>query len=187
VPPQPKVTLVQSTPRQSPPPPQKPHPQKQYYIPSHQSAQQAHDDASQPTVPDYSAPTLPEQTVQPTVVQSSAQGAVVDPGVAWGSLAFSDGQQNQLKGERVVIGRYDHDLGGLMPDIDLGKMPGADTVSRVHAALEAAGDAYTLIDLNSTNSTRINGKRLEPDNPMPINDGDTIQFGKVTCTFKKDR
>ncbi|TMD67162.1 MAG: FHA domain-containing protein [Chloroflexi bacterium] len=44
---------------------------------------------------------------------------------------------------------------------------------------------HTLTDLNSTNSTRLNGKRLEPDKPAPINDGDAIAFGKVTCTFKK--
>ena len=32
---------------------------------------------------------------------------------------------------------------------------------------------------------RINGKRLEPDKATPINDGDKLSFGKVTCTFKK--
>jgi pSer/pThr/pTyr-binding forkhead associated (FHA) protein len=42
-----------------------------------------------------------------------------------------------------------------------------------------------VTDLNSTNATRINGKRLEPDKPTAINDGDTLQFGKVTSTFKK--
>jgi pSer/pThr/pTyr-binding forkhead associated (FHA) protein len=64
-------------------------------------------------------------------------------------------------------------------------MQGADTVSRIHATLEHIGSAYTLTDLNSTNSTRINSKRLEPDKATPINDGDTLHFGKVTCTFKK--
>jgi len=90
-----------------------------------------------------------------------------------------------LKGEGVSVGRYDHDLGGIQPDVDLAKMEGADTVSRIHAAIEHVGSAYTLTDLNSTNTTRINGKRLEPDKATPINDGDTLSFGKVTCTFKK--
>jgi len=105
--------------------------------------------------------------------------------VSWGSVTFSDGQQVQLTGERAVVGRYDHDLGGVPPEVDLGQMQGADTVSRIHATLEHIGSAYTLTDLNSTNSTRINGKRLQPDKATPINDGDTLQFGKITCTFKK--
>ena len=84
-----------------------------------------------------------------------------------------------------MVGRYDHDLGGLQPDVDLSDIQGADTVSRVHAALEHVGAAYTLTDLNSTNATRINNKRLEPDQATPVNDGDTLQFGKITCTFKK--
>jgi len=108
-----------------------------------------------------------------------------DPTTTWGYLTFSDGKQVKLSGERAVVGRYDHDLGGLVPEVDLGAMEGADTVSRVHAAIEHIGSTYTLTDLNSTNSTRINSKRLEPDKPTPINDGDTLSFGKVTCTFKK--
>ncbi|HBE24382.1 MAG TPA: forkhead-associated protein, partial [Ktedonobacter sp.] len=43
----------------------------------------------------------------------------------------------------------------------------------------------TLTDLNSTNATRLNGKRLEPDKATPMNDGDALSFGKVACTFKK--
>jgi pSer/pThr/pTyr-binding forkhead associated (FHA) protein len=105
--------------------------------------------------------------------------------VPWGSLTFSDGQQVQLIGERAVVGRYDHDLGGVAPEVDLSQMQGADTVSRIHAMLEHVGSTYTLTDLNSTNATRINSKRLEPDKATPINDGDTLQFGKVTCTFEK--
>ncbi|MDQ2886705.1 MAG: FHA domain-containing protein [Chloroflexota bacterium] len=100
-------------------------------------------------------------------------------------LRFNDGKQIEVSAEHAVVGRYDHDLGGLQPDVDLSDIQGADTVSRVHAALEHVGGAYTLTDLNSTNATRINNKRLEPDQATPVNDGDTLQFGKITCTFKK--
>jgi pSer/pThr/pTyr-binding forkhead associated (FHA) protein len=118
-------------------------------------------------------------------VAKPASVPAYDPNVTWGYLIFSDGKQVSLSGERAVVGRYDHDLGGINPDVDLGSMQGAETVSRVHAAFEHIGSAYTLMDLNSTNTTRINGKRLEPDKATPINDADTLQFGKVTCTFKK--
>jgi pSer/pThr/pTyr-binding forkhead associated (FHA) protein len=108
-----------------------------------------------------------------------------DRTVVWGTLTFSDGKVVKLSSERAMVGRADHDIGGLDPEVDLSNMQGSDTVSRIHATIEHIGSTYTLTDLNSTNSTRINGKRLEPDKATPINDGDTLHFGKVTCTFKK--
>ena len=93
----------------------------------------------------------------------------------------------QLKGEYALVGRYDYDMGGIQPEVDLGQMQGADTVSRAHAAIEHVGSSSTVTDLNSTNLTRINGKRLEPDKPTAINDGDTLQFGKITSTFKREK
>jgi hypothetical protein len=183
--PQPKVTIVPSTPKQEPPPPQKPRPQKQYYIPS----KQAQPTANQPAPPDTVAVSQIPATIsaKPVTAQpeaGSAQGTIPTD-TPWGSLIFSEGQEMQLKSESVSVGRYDHDMGGLQPEVDLGQMPGADTVSRLHAALEHSGDSYTVTDLNSTNATRINGKRVEPDKPTAINDGDTLQFGKITSTFKK--
>jgi len=171
--PQPRVSYAPSTPKQggaaTPPPPR---PQKVYYTPSTQS--QAAEQQ----------PTVQREAAQPIEARPAAQPAQ-NADVQWGTLTFSDGVQTPLKGERAVVGRYDHDLGGIEPEVDLAKMDGADTVSRIHAALEHIGSGYTLTDLNSTNSTRINGKRLEPDKAMPINEGDTLSFGKVTATFKK--
>ncbi len=168
--PQPKVTMIPGTPRQEPPAAPKQPPPQTYYIPSTQAAP--------PPAP------KPQTPPKPIVAKPSSEPAY-DPKATWGSLTFSDGKQVTLVGERDVVGRYDHDLGGINPEVDLASMQGAETVSRVHAALEHVGSSYTLTDLNSTNATRINGKRLEPDKPTPINDGDTLQFGKVTCTFKK--
>ena len=108
-----------------------------------------------------------------------------DPNAPWGTLTFNNGKEVVLSGERVLVGRYDHDLGGVQPEVDLGNMDGADTVSRGHATIEHIGSTYQLTDLNSTNFSRVNGKRLEPSVPTPINDGDTLQFGKIQCTFKK--
>ncbi len=179
--PQPKITITQSTPMQTPPPPQKPRPQKQYYIPSNQAqqSQQTLSDAQQPTLADPTIPAVPAMVE--TVVQPVAQKSA-----PWGSLVFKDGvgAQIPLSGERAVVGRYDHDLGGIRPDVDLSDKQGSDTISRVHAALEHSDNTYTLTDLNSTNATRVNNKRLEPDKPMPLNDGDELQFGKVQVTFK---
>lgn len=170
--PQPKVTLAPSTSGQDNPaatPSQPQRPQPQYYVPS----TSVHDPnaASQPTV-----------LAKPVTGQSSTTST--DPNVVWGTLSF-EGKQVQLKGERVLVGRYDHDLSGDPPGVDLSDQPGADTTSRMHAVFEHIGNSYTLTDLNSTNATRINNKRIEPDKASPINDGDTLMFGKVTCTYKK--
>ena len=172
---QPKVTIVPATPKQDSPatPPKSPAPQKQYYIPSTQ-AQPATSQAQT------------SQPAQPTpIVSRPSSRPASDPNAPWGTLVFADGTQVSLVGERVVVGRYDHDLDEIKQEVDLSKIQGADTVSRVHASLQHVGSTYTLTDLRSTNATRLNGQRLEPDKPTPINDGDTLSFGKVTCTFKK--
>ena len=168
--PQPTVTYTQGTPST---PPKQPTPKREevYYVPS-------------PQAPTVSAKAQPQQSQQPIAAKPTAQPAV-DPHAQWGTLTFSDGTQVALKGERALVGRYDHDIGGVQPEVDLGQMQGADTVSRIHAAFEHVGSTYTLTDLNSTNATRINGKRLEPDKATPLQDGDTVYFGRVSGTFKK--
>nr|BBH89380.1 hypothetical protein KTC_41310 [Thermosporothrix sp. COM3] len=126
-------------------------------------------------------PAPPKQSLKARPAASEGSSA----NTVWGKLTFSDGSEVQLQGERAVVGRYDHDLGGIRPEVDLGLKDGADTVSRIHAAIEHIGSTYTVTDLNSTNSTKLNGTKLEPDKATPIKDGDTLSFGKVTCTFKR--
>jgi hypothetical protein len=129
-----------------------------------------------------SSQTLPAK--KPIIAKPVSQPATA-PTTLWGKLIFSDGKEVQLSGESALVGRSDHDIGGINPEVDLSSFEGADTTSRIHATIEHIGSTYTVTDLNSTNSTRINGKRLEPDKAEPVNDGDKLSFGKVTCTFKK--
>ena len=175
--PQPSVTLIPGTAKPQPaaPPKQPPAPT---YTPVYTPSQQAQQATAKPPTP-ASAP-----APKPIVARPASEPAL-DPNATWGTLTFSDGNTAQLLGERVLIGRYDHDLGGLKPEVDLSAIAGADTVSRIHATIEHIGSSYMVTDLNSTNYTRLNGKRLEPDKASPINDGESLQFGKVTCTFKK--
>lgn len=174
--PQPSITFIPATPKQdTPSAPQQPsqpqYPPTPVYKPPLQ----------QPPMPSTARTPQPPK---PIVAKPVSQPAVASTAV-WGNLTFSDGTQFKLSGERAVIGRYDHDLGGLIPEVDLNKMPGSEAVSRIHAAIEHIGSTYTLIDLNSTNRTRLNGKTLEPDKATPLNDGDSLQFAKLVCTFKK--
>lgn len=176
--PQPRVTMTPNTLKSETPaaPPKQPKKETQYYVPSSQAQ----------AVPPSQAPTVSASSVPPKPIQAHPSNEpALDPNAIWGALIFQDGNQIQLRGASAIVGRYDHDLGGIQPEVDLGKMQGSDTISRIHAQIEHVGSSYTLTDLNSTNSTRINGKRLEPDKATPITDGDTLTFGKVTCTFKK--
>jgi FHA domain/Double zinc ribbon len=175
--PKPSVTIIPGAPKQSTPaaPKQPPRPPTPVYTPP----------AQPPTTQTTASPasqTIPSH--KPIAAKPSSEPAL-DTTAPWGKLIFSDGKEIQLDGERVLVGRYDHDIGGINPEVDLSAMEGADTTSRVHATIEHIGSTYTITDLNSTNSTRINGKRSEPDKATPLNDGDKLSFGKVTCTFKK--
>ncbi len=172
--PQPRVTMMPSNVQGQETPPAPPKPKPQYYIPTNPQGQPT---ASAQQLA-ASQPTLAAQPVQS--MQSSASATT-----PWGVLTLADGKSLSLSGASVTVGRYDHDLGGEKPGVDLSNHQGADTTSRVHAVFEHTGTTYTLTDLNSTNATRINNTRLDPDKATPLNDGDTIQFGKVNCTYKK--
>ena len=208
--PQTTITYTPATPQQDKPAAPKPQPQPEvYYTPPPDTLPApARPNASPPPqtppvkpqpvtpkaqtppkqdVPYYTPPVNPQPVApapKPIVPKPAAQPAS-DPNATWGFLTLSDGKQIKLSGERALVGRYDHDVGGIQPEVDLSNAQGSETVSRIHATIEHIGSAYTLTDLNSTNATRLNGKRQEPDKATPLNDGDNLSFGKVTCTFKK--
>ncbi len=195
--PKPTVTYVpgSGSPRSASPPPKQP-PVPVYKPPTPQTPQMPPPPVQPPT-PVYIPPAQP--TIQTNVTPDAptlqaprqpikarpANQPAANSNAPWGTLVFENQKETQLVGEQMLIGRVDHDLQGINPDIDLSDLPGADTTSRIHATIEHVGSLYTITDLNSTNATRVNGKRAEPDKAVPINDGDTLHFGKVTCTFKK--
>lgn len=55
-------------------------------------------------------------------------------------------------------------------------------VSRSHARLERRGEAWVLLDLGSTNFTRVNGNRV---GEAELQDGDLVQFGRARCVFRQ--
>ena len=70
--------------------------------------------------------------------------------------------------------------------VTVGKMKGSvglciedASVSRLHACFKEQGKGIILQDLDSTNGTYINGKRLAPGEEMVVNRSDEIQFGKI--------
>jgi hypothetical protein len=72
--------------------------------------------------------------------------------------------------------------------IQIGRAPGCDivlddrNVSRRHAEIRRRGPVVVLIDLDSTNGTIVNGRRVREH---PLADGDRITLGNSRLTFER--
>ncbi|MBA3945486.1 MAG: zinc-ribbon domain-containing protein [Herpetosiphonaceae bacterium] len=100
-------------------------------------------------------------------------------------LVASDGTIVPIKQQpELVVGREDP-ISGIHPDVDLTTQGGeAGGVSRRHATMHYQGGQWSVIDLDSTNYTRVNGNRLTPNTPTSLHDGDKLQFGRLQFEFK---
>jgi two-component system response regulator AtoC len=76
-----------------------------------------------------------------------------------------------LEGDTVVVGRDD----------DAGVRIDEPLVSRQHARLERRGDAWAVVDLGSTNWTRVNGDVVSQE--RVLRHGDELCFARATCVF----
>lgn len=82
----------------------------------------------------------------------------------------------------------------IVPDepVVLGRSSVADrqltdkTVSRRHCRILKRGGYWLLADLNSRHGTFLNGIRLEPEQPAPLNDGDLVRIGPWTLRVIDD-
>ncbi len=137
--------------------------------------------ASATTPPAAAAPAVPAagDTLAPTPTASppapaGARIVLVDGGH---ELALPAGKT------AIIVGREDP-VSNIFPEIDMTPFGGeSGGVSRQHARLDLAGGQWTLTDLNSTNYTRVDGTRIEPNTPTPIHDGSRIQFGRIAAIF----
>jgi FHA domain-containing protein len=84
-----------------------------------------------------------------------------------------------MGGKRLVVGP-----GG----VTLGRSRQCDVmvddpnVSREHAEIRPRGGSWVLSDLNSTNGSRLNGRRL--DHPEVLKPGDEVELGTTVLTFE---
>jgi hypothetical protein len=107
---------------------------------------------------------------QPDTEAVSAQELGLEQEVA--TLSW-DGKQHQIGKRRVVIGRSkDADIQVEDPN-----------VSRRHAEVRQEGAAHWVIDLDSTNGTEVNGRRLKRAKLRP---GDTITVGSTELVFRRE-
>ncbi len=84
-----------------------------------------------------------------------------------------------LEGQpEYVLGREGSEQ--LLPDLNLNPYGAREKgVSRVHAALRRDRSQLLLIDLGSTNGTRLNGRPLPAHQPARVENGDEIRLGKL--------
>ncbi len=85
----------------------------------------------------------------------------------------SPGQIIELKADSTVIGR----------NADCGIVLDSNGVSRRHLELRRTGDSFAVVDLESRNFTKLNGKILEPNTPYPISPNDRIGVCEVEFVF----
>jgi hypothetical protein len=85
-------------------------------------------------------------------------------------LRDDNGTSHALTGSRLTVGRD--------PACDI--VLSDPTVSREHAALVRRGDTWWVLDLGSTNGTRVRGVQAAE---QPIAHGDEVAFGEAVLTF----
>ena len=101
-------------------------------------------------------------------------------------LVMDEGKDLVLPTDKpeIIVGREDP-ISGIFPEIDLTPYGGeTGGVSRQHARLNQSAGQWTVTDLNSTNYTRVDGAKIEPNVATPLKDGARLQFGRVAMTFK---
>ncbi len=142
--------------------------------------------ASVPYPPPVSAPPPAERAAPaPPLHAGGVQSAPEFPGQSRAVLrSEATGETFVLQPEKeAIIGRGDP-ARGLRPDITLNDDAAlAQGVSRLHAKVIYQGGTFYLVDLNSTNSTYINGNRLVPQQFYSLRDGDTVELGKYRMRF----
>lgn len=100
-----------------------------------------------------------------------ARFRAAEGGAGTGVLVLPDGTRVPLGEYAVSIGR------GADSVIVLGD----PNVSRRHAEVRPRGDGYVVVDLGSTNGTRVNGALVSE---RPLADGDVLSFGATHLRFE---
>lgn len=84
--------------------------------------------------------------------------------------------------DNVLVGRASP-ADGIVPEVDLGDLPLAGSISRRHARLVRGGEEILLEDLGSANGTFVNGERLLQGVQKPVFENDEIRFGAERFIF----
>jgi hypothetical protein len=111
----------------------------------------------------------PKMRVGAFSIEASLRQA--EGGTGAGSLILPNGDRFVLGDTVVTVGR--------LPESNLSL--GDPNVSRQHAEIRPSGGGYQLVDLGSTNGSKINGVRVSE---RLLRDGDELTFGSTSFRFE---
>lgn len=87
----------------------------------------------------------------------------------------------------LLLGRADMRSGGFQPDLDLSRYGAHERgVSRAHARLHVQAGKLYVTDLYSANGTFLAGKRLEPEKPAEVKNGQDLLLGALNMRVHLD-
>jgi pSer/pThr/pTyr-binding forkhead associated (FHA) protein len=79
-----------------------------------------------------------------------------------------------------IIGRVSEGQ-SILPDIDMEPFEGFEAgVSRLHARIHVSDSEVSLVDLGSSNGTRLNNQHLMPNQPQPLKHKDLVRLGRMS-------
>ena len=118
----------------------------------------------------------PQEAQPPRPLPTAASAEAAQPAL---SITFADGATFDVTSDLTNVGRSDV-AQNWHPELDLIPFGGGAPdfgVSRHQALIQRDGQSFTMVDVGSTNGTFVNGKALEYNKPVPLQDGDAIAFG----------
>jgi hypothetical protein len=92
-------------------------------------------------------------------------------GAGAGSIVLPSGERFALTETTITIGRH--------PESNM--VLADPNVSRNHAEIRPQGDRFVVVDLGSTNGSRVNGVRVDT---QVLEDGDELMFGNTRMRFE---
>ena len=112
-----------------------------------------------------------DQSLTPGIFLVTSELREASGGVPVGALVLPDGERVSVGDDALVIGRLD--------DCDVVLLD--DSVSRHHAEVRRRENDIVVVDLGSTNGTKVNGVRVQE---RPLADGDQIMVGSTNIRFE---
>jgi hypothetical protein len=136
--------------------------------------------------PEDTAASLPEQKEVSATEEETAAEKEIPPSTGVRRFIIRDTGAELLlpmtDGE-YIIGREDP-ISGVFPEIDLNPYQGEHYgVSRRHAKLIIEAGLVFIEDLDSTNFTFVDRKKLQPRTPTALSNGDDVRLGKLVMTY----
>jgi hypothetical protein len=132
------------------------------YVPATTQNLRADEDAWLPTSEDFRSGAASKDARIVLFLVESGQRVFLESGQEWTLGRLASGQ-------------------AVVPDIDLTAYNAYEQgVSRLHAALRLdAQGRLSITDMGSSNGTRVNGIKILPNTPHPLQHGDIVALGKL--------